>query len=82
MHLAAYPFAVVNVACIYCNRKGRYRLATLIEKHGPATTLECLAKRMASDCGAALERTGKFGCNGVYFPDLEVPRRAACRDEE
>ena len=72
--LASYPYPIVRIACRYCPRQGRYRLETLIERHGAAMTLEDLLRQLAGDCGAALDRTGRLGCKGAYLPDLERRR--------
>jgi hypothetical protein len=42
MQLAAYPFEIVNVACIYCTRKGRHQRSTLIKHHGSLPTTRLL----------------------------------------
>jgi hypothetical protein len=73
--LGSYPYPIVRIACRHCQRLGRYRLDTLIEQHGAAMTLEGLLKYLAGDCRAALDRTGKLGCNSAYLPDVERRRR-------
>jgi hypothetical protein len=72
--LGSYPYPIVRIACRYCQRRGRYRLDTLIEQHGAAMTLDSLLNHLARNCRAALDRTGKLGCNSAYLPDME--RRA------
>jgi hypothetical protein len=73
--LARYPYPIVRIACRYCQRKGRYRLETFVERHGAAMTLGALLESLTGDCQAALDRTGKLGCKGAYLPDLERRRR-------
>ena len=68
--LGDYPVATVRVACRYCNRRGRYRLETLIAAYGASYNLTELLAHLSSDCRASLDRTGKLGCRGPYFPDL------------
>jgi hypothetical protein len=46
-------------------------LDTLIERHGAAMTLDSLLKYLAGGCRAALDRTGKLGCNSAYLPDMD-----------
>jgi len=74
--LGEYPFPVVSVACRFC-RRGRYRLETLMRAYGAGYQLTDLLAHLASDCTAAVERTGRLGCRGPYLPDLGEPRRSS-----
>ena len=74
--LGEYPFPVVRIACRFCPRRGRYRLETLMRAYGAAYQLTDLLAHLASDCRAAVERTGRLGCTGPYLPDLAEPTRA------
>jgi hypothetical protein len=65
------PVPIVRIACRFCEHRGRYRLETLLAAYGPAYDLTDLLAHLARDCHAAVERTGKLGCKGPYFPDLE-----------
>ncbi|MGE0723845.1 MAG: hypothetical protein AB7O45_05700 [Alphaproteobacteria bacterium] len=50
--LAAWPHSLVFVSCSRCPRRGRYRKAALVERHGDAVPLAELARRIAGACAA------------------------------
>lgn len=65
--LSDYPHAVINVACRYCSRRGRYRRGRLISQYGGDLSLDRFMRIIASDCGYAQVRTVRAGCNGPYM---------------
>jgi hypothetical protein len=70
--LRAWPAGdVVRVACSRCDRAGRYRLATPIERFGPAASLPEVLFHVSRDCPRG--GIGQFGdpC-GAYYPDLKA----------
>ena len=60
-----FPADPIEVECKKCGRKGRYRKATLIEKHGNDIRLPDLLALIAGDCD---KRTalGNQGCGAIY----------------
>src|SRR5262245_6616362 len=73
--LARYPFPIVRVACRYCKRRGQYRLETLVKAYGAQAGLHQVLLWLSVDCGLAANRTGRPGCLGPFFVDLEKKRR-------
>ena len=70
MRLADYPLDVVNVSCGKCDRRGRYKKQTLIERFGGAITVSDLRWKIAADCPKAIDRQlGTDPC-GIVYPDL------------
>ena len=61
---------VLAVQCTKCDRHGRYRTATLVERYGRGLTLPDLRSKLSADCekhaAAEYER-----CD-VYFPQLKA----------
>ena len=47
LQLKDYPNAMVRLACTRCDRRGQYRLATLLAEFGPDITLPDLRGRIA-----------------------------------
>ena len=77
--LLEYPYVVVRVRCDSCNRRGKYRLARLVDKFGADFPLDELIKRLAhATCGHRPEnqRKGKRWAQRctAYFPDLDPPQ--------
>jgi hypothetical protein len=73
--LADYPWPVVSVACRYCDRRGWYRIETLIAAYGREATYADVLTSLAADCTRASDRTSRSsGCRGAYFPDIERKR--------
>jgi len=70
--LTKYPYVTVNVACRYCGRSGRYRLARLAERFGAGTSLSDVLRAIAWDC-PHWKKKGRWveGC-GIHYPDLEA----------
>jgi hypothetical protein len=69
LQLKDYPTAMVRLACTRCERRGQFRLDTLIAKYGAETTLPDL-RPLIAQC----EREGKLGAAcGIYYVDL-APR--------
>lgn len=64
--LSEFPGDLVRVACQRCDRRGQYRLDTLIDKYGADMRLPDL-RHVLADC----PRHGALGdACGVIFPDL------------
>lgn len=74
--LTNYPHSVIDVACRYCARRGRYRRERLIREHGGDLPLYRFLRMISSDCGYAEVRTGRRGCNGPYIvpPQTRPPQ--------
>ena len=53
-----FPSDPIEVECKKCGRKGRYRKATLIEKHGNDIRLPDLLALIAGDCEFRLKNDG------------------------
>ena len=69
LQLKDYPTAMIRLACTHCDRRGQYRLDTLIKKYGADTTLPDL-RPVIAQC----ERRGQLGTAcGIYYVDL-VPK--------
>jgi hypothetical protein len=74
--LAHYPWPVVSVACRYCDRRGQYRIESLIATYGCQATYEQVLASLSANCTRASDRTSRpGGCRGAYFPDIEKKRR-------
>jgi hypothetical protein len=74
--LADYPWPMVRVACRYCDRRGRYRIESLIARYGHEATYAQVLTCLSSDCTRASDRTNRSGeCHGAYFPDVERKHR-------
>ena len=71
MTLGSYPYPVIEVACRYCARRGRYRRDRLILEHGAGLPLDRFVRLVTVDCGFAEVRTGRMGCNGPYVIPVE-----------
>lgn len=70
LRLKDYPFEKLEVVCRKCGRAGRYRIAGLIEKHGPDTTFIELRKAFTSTCAKTNDVTRLNEACGVSFPDM------------
>lgn len=49
--LSAYPYSTIELACRYCDRRGRYRRDRVILKHGGGMTLDQFVRMVSADCG-------------------------------
>ena len=59
---------VLEVRCTKCDRRGRYKMATLIERYGADFAGPDLRDRLSADCekhGAA-----EYERCDLYFPDM------------
>ncbi len=59
---------MLEVRCMKCDRRGRYRMATLIERYGADFAGPDLRDRLSVDCekhGAA-----EYERCDLYFPDM------------
>jgi len=57
------------VACNRCERAGRYRLAKLTDRHGPALALPELLRLLSADCPKRAAPSAYDIC-GAHFPGL------------
>jgi hypothetical protein len=73
--LGSYPHSVIEVACRYCQRRGRYRRDRLIREHGGGIPLDAFVRKISADCGFAEVRTGRKACLGPYVipPETRSP---------
>ena len=70
MLLTDYPYDVVNVSCKKCDRRGRYKKQTLIERYGDDIVVPELRWRLSADCHRATNRQlGTDPC-GIVYADL------------
>jgi hypothetical protein len=68
--LRDYPAGeVVRITCRYCPRAGRYRLARLIERFGPAAALPEVLAALSADYPRRQDWRINGPC-GAGFPDL------------
>jgi hypothetical protein len=65
--------AMLDVACRKCERRGRLRLAGLIERYGADAALPDLRQKLAGDCPSA-EAVSLYDRRGVHFPQLPALR--------
>ena len=61
-------YSVVNVACKRCDREGRYRVSSLMERYGADAKLPEIAAKLEQSC----ERKGQIGGCFVYFKELSL----------
>jgi len=57
------------VACSRCDRAGRYAVATLIERHGPAFGIPDLLRMLSADCPKRASVSAYDLC-GIHCPGL------------
>jgi hypothetical protein len=67
--LIDYPAETVALACSKCERRGRYRKASLVAIHGAEIGLPDLRMRLAGDCPRARHAVGSDLC-GVRYTNL------------
>ena len=70
--LADYPGDMVVLACAKCDRRGRYRKASLVAIHGAKIGLPDLLGRVAADCPKQRDELGNDRC-GAHYPELVRP---------
>ena len=68
--LADFHLPYVRVECRKCGRRGRYRLAGLMTKHGARYRFLDLRQQFVDDCNHVLPGRKSFETCGVGFPDL------------
>ena len=66
---AAEHTAVLTVACSRCERAGKYRLETLIARHGEDFGIPDLLRMLSDDCPKRKSVTIYERC-GVHCPEL------------
>ncbi|MCW6513256.1 hypothetical protein [Lichenifustis flavocetrariae] len=70
--LVQYPWVVVRIECVLCDRRGRYRLARLAARYGPEQSLDGLLADLAHDCPWWRTNPRKYEPRcGARFADLE-----------
>jgi hypothetical protein len=62
---------VLVVARTRCERAGRYRLDTLIARHGPACGIPALLRQLSGDCPKCLLVSAYDLC-GIHCPELST----------
>ncbi|MDO9713795.1 hypothetical protein [Paracraurococcus lichenis] len=67
--LREFPGDLVLVECRRCPRRGRYRLATLLQRFGPTATLPEVLVALSADCDRRRDWRHDGPC-GAGFPDL------------
>ena len=67
--LGQISFSTLQVGCTECDRQGRYQVARLIERHGPAQGLPDLAAKLSADCPRRLAGLAYDRCQ-ICFPNL------------
>lgn len=63
---------VLAVACTRCDRAGRYRLAGLIERHGPGFAIPALLRALSADCPRR-RSVSPYDLCGIHCPGLAAP---------
>jgi hypothetical protein len=59
----------LGIACSWCERGGRYRLETLIARHGPNFSIPLLLELLSADC-AKRESLSAYDLCGIHAPEL------------
>lgn len=62
---------MLDVACRRCERKGRYNIARLIEKHGADMQMPEFRHVIAADC-QRINSTNIYDLCGVHYPQLPL----------
>jgi hypothetical protein len=78
--LGTYPYSLIEVACRYCKRRGRYRREKLIRDFGGGMPIDTFVRLVSSDCRRAEDRAGRKPCNGPYVIPPEAPSPKVSRD--
>ena len=65
----AAKFAMIEIACRRCERRGRLSAARLIEQHGADIWLPSLCDVLAGDCPKRESVAAGERCS-VYYPQL------------
>lgn len=68
--LGTFPHTYIEIACRYCQRRGRYRRDRLIQEHGGGMLLDTFVRMISRDCRRAEDRT-RGRCNGAYAVGAE-----------
>jgi hypothetical protein len=66
---AAERTASLGIACGRCDRAGRYRLETLIRRHGPDFGIPALLNELSADCPKRRSVSAYDLC-GIHAPQL------------
>jgi hypothetical protein len=72
--LQDYPDKLVRLNCRYCDRTGRYGLAGLVRRFGPAAGLPDVLEALSADCPRR-EDCRLHGPCGAGFPHLHLRPR-------
>lgn len=65
----ARRLAILDVACSKCDRRGRYKTAGLMKRHGADARLPDLRNILAADCPRISSVSIHDGC-AIYYPQL------------
>lgn len=60
---------VLAIACTQCDRAGRYRVDTLIERYAPGFGIPGLLRALSADCPTRAS-TNTYDLCGLHCPDL------------
>lgn len=72
---------MLEVGCSRCERRGRYRLDTLIARHGTEAGVRIIVPELTADCPKRDSAALMEQCD-VLFPELRTLFPAlSCRDE-
>jgi hypothetical protein len=61
--------AILDAACSKCERRGRYKVAELVKRHGAGVGLPDLRAVLAADC-PRINATSIHDSCGVHYPHL------------
>jgi hypothetical protein len=65
--LGTHPHPYIDVACRYCQRRGRYRRERIVREYGGDMPLSSFARLVSADCRRAEDRVGTGKpCKGAY----------------
>lgn len=67
--LRDFPGDLVHIDCVHCPRRGRYRLAGLIGRFGPAASVPEVLAALSADCERRRDWRITGPC-GAGFPAL------------
>jgi hypothetical protein len=67
--ICAAGIITLNVACMNCPRRGRYRVTRLVDRYGAGLGLPDLKTLLAADCREKQSPWPQHSC-AVYFPGL------------
>ena len=63
--------SLLEVSCRHCDRRGRYRVARLIERHGAAMGLPELRRVLSAGC-PRWQSVSVYQQCGIYYPQAPL----------